>query len=48
MKQVKTVLVVIALLIGISIPQATKAQQQDQLPINIVGRWINKINDKEI
>lgn len=48
MKQVKTVLVVIALLIGISIPQATKAQQQDQLPINIVGRWISNNNDKMI
>lgn len=46
MKQIKTVLVAIALLIGISIPQATKAQQQDQLPINLVGRWINKNDDK--
>lgn len=48
MKHVKTVLVAIALLVGICMPQATKAQQQDQLPINIVGRWINKNNDKQI
>lgn len=48
MKQVKTILVAIALLIGISMPQATKAQQQDQLHINIVGRWINESSDKYI
>jgi len=48
MKQVKTVMVAIVLLIGISIPQSTNAQQQDQLPINLVGRWINKNSDKYI
>lgn len=45
MKQVKTVLTVISLLIGICIPQSTNAQQQDQLPINLVGKWINKYSD---
>ena len=48
MKQVKTVLVAIVLLIGISIPQSTNAQQQDQLSINLVGKWINENSDKQI
>lgn len=50
MKQIKTVLVAIVLLIGISIPQIAKAQTESEqiLPINLVGKWINKNNDKQI
>lgn len=48
MRKVKTILMTITLLIGIGISQVVNAQQQEQLPINLVGKWINKNNDKQI